>query len=201
MKKTKYLFGSFLLIAFLLLACQNENPVTTTETGLNLKTLSLEADVTPYQLTEDEKDGLIHMRLEEKVARDVYIFFGNLYNHQVFLNIRPSEQRHMDAMKKLLTKYDVEDPVIVDDPGVFSDPAFQTLYDQYILQGQASLNEAFLAGKAIEELDIVDLEFQLTFVDNPDIIKVYTNLLAASESHLTAFLKNIISNNQVPAGI
>jgi len=191
MKKTKYLFGSFLLIAFLFLACQNENPVTTTETDLNLKTLALEGDVPPGSLTEEERNGLIHMRLEEKVARDVYIFLGNLYNHKVFLTIKASEQRHMDAMKRLLIKYEVEDPVIIDDPGVFSDPVFQDLYDQYILQGQTSLNEAFLAGKVIEELDILDLQYQLTFVDNPDIINVYTNLLAASESHLSAFLKHL----------
>jgi len=163
-----------------------------------LKISTLEADVPPGQLTEEEEDGLIHMRLEEKVARDVYIFLGDLYNNQKFLNIKLSEQRHMDAMAKLLTKYNLEDPVTDDTPGVFSDPAFQSLYDGFIVQGQISLNEAFLVGKAIEELDIIDLEYQLTFVDNPDIVKVYTNLLAASESHLAAFVKSINSDIQIP---
>jgi len=176
-------------------ACQSENPVTSDSI---LKISALEGDVPPGQLSEEERDGLIHMRLEEKVARDVYIFLGDLYNNQKFLNIKLSEQRHMDAMEKLLTKYNVEDPVTDDTPGVFSDPVFQSLYDGFILQGQISLNEAFLVGKAIEELDIIDLEYQLTFVDNPDIIKVYTSLLAASESHLAAFVKSINSDNQIP---
>jgi len=196
MRQSKY-FLLATIFAFILMfsACQSENPVTSDSL---LKISTLEADVPPGQLTEEEEDGLIHMRLEEKVARDVYIFLGDLYNNQKFLNIKLSEQRHMDAMEKLLTKYNVEDPVTDDTPGVFSDPVFQSLYDGFILQGQISLNEAFLVGKAIEELDIIDLEYQLTFVDNPDIIKVYTSLLAASESHLAAFVKSINSDNQIP---
>ncbi len=196
MRQSKYfLLATIFAFIFVFSACQSENPVTSDSL---LKISTLEADVPPGQLTEEEEDGLIHMRLEEKVARDVYIFLGDLYNNQKFLNIKLSEQRHMDAMAKLLTKYNVEDPVTDDTPGVFSDPAFQSLYDGFILQGQISLNEAFLAGKTIEELDIIDLEYQLTFVDNPDIIKVYTSLLAASESHLAAFVKSINSDNQIP---
>lgn len=196
MRQSKYfLLATIFAFIFVFSACQSENPVTSDSL---LKISTLEADVPPGQLTEEEEDGLIHMRLEEKVARDVYIFLGDLYNNQKFLNIVPSEQRHMDAMEKLLIKYNVEDPVTDDTPGVFSDPVFQSLYDGFILQGQISLNEAFLAGKAIEELDIIDLEYQLTFVDNPDIVKVYTNLLAASESHLAAFVKSINSDNQIP---
>ncbi|MDH3269653.1 MAG: DUF2202 domain-containing protein, partial [Ignavibacteria bacterium] len=61
-----------------------------------------------------------------------------------------------------------------------------------------SYAEALLVGKTIEERDISDLEFQLSFVDNQDIIKVYTNLLAASQSHLAAFLKHIIVSNSQP---
>lgn len=199
--KRIYLFVLILAAAFLLLACQNENPVTTSETDLALKTLGTEGDFPPGNLTEEERDGLIHMRLEEKVARDVYIVMGNLYNHQVFLTIQLSEQKHMDAMKKLLTKYNVEDPVTTDEVGVFSDPVFQALYDQFILQGQVSLHEALLVGKAIEELDITDISYQLSFVDNPDIINVYNNLLAASQSHLVAFNKCLIVTGTVGTGI
>jgi len=196
MRQSKYfLLATIFALLFMFSACQSENPVTSDSI---LKISALEGDVPPGQLSEEERDGLIHMRLEEKVARDVYIFLGDLYNNQKFLSIKLAEQRHMDAMAKLLTKYNVEDPVTDDTPGVFSDPVFQSLYDGFILQGQISLNEAFLVGKAIEELDIIDLEYQLTFVDNPDIIKVYTSLLAASESHLAAFVKSINSDNQIP---
>jgi hypothetical protein len=142
-----------------------------------------------HELSQEERDGLIHMRIEEKLARDVYIVMGELWNHKVFLNIQLSEQKHMEAVKRLLDKYSVPDPLTTDSVGVFHDPQFQLLYDQLIQQGNQSLNEALLVGKAIEELDIADLTFQLTFVDNPDIIRVYQNLKAASENHLAAFIK------------
>jgi len=94
----------------------------------------------------------------------------------------------MDAIKRLLVKYNIEDPITSDEVGVFPDPLFQQLYDKYLTQGNASLQEALLVGVGIEELDISDLENQLTnVVDNPDIIRVYQNLKAASENHLAAF--------------
>jgi len=188
MKKSKYhLLPISLFISFLLLACQSENPTSSDDYNALAKYGDGNGGGSTYELSQEEQDGLIHMRIEEKLARDVYIVMGELWNHKVFLNIELSEQKHMEAMKRLLDKYSVPDPLTTDSVGVFPDPQFQLLYDQYILQGSQSLQEALLAGKTIEELDIADLEYQLTFVDNPDIIKVYQNLKAASENHLAAF--------------
>ena len=192
MKKSRYhLLIISLFASFLLLACQGEIPTSTDDSN----TLSKygggngNGGGSTYELSQEERDGLIHMRIEEKLARDVYIVMGELWNHKVFLNIQQSEQKHMEAVKRLLDKYSVPDPLATDSVGVFPDPQFQLLYDQYILQGNQSLQEALLVGKAIEELDIADLTFQLTFVDNPDIIRVYQNLKVASENHLEAFLR------------
>jgi hypothetical protein len=191
MKKSKlYFFLSAILFAFLLLGCQGETPTSSENFDVLAKFGNGNGNGggSGYELSEEERDGLIHMRIEEKLARDVYIVMGDLWNHKVFLNIQLSEQKHMEAVLRLLNKYNVPDPLTTDSIGVFPDPQFQLLYDQYILQGNQSLNEALLVGKAIEELDIADLTFQLTFVDNPDIIKVYQNLKAASENHLAAFI-------------
>ena len=192
MKKSKIQFLIIsLFTSFFLLACQSENPTSTEYSDILSKYGGGNGNGggSTYELSQEERDGLIHMRIEEKLARDVYIVMGELWNHKVFLNIQLSEQKHMEAVKRLLDKYSVPDPLTTDSVGVFPDPQFQLLYDQYILQGNQSLNEALLVGKAIEELDIADLTFQLTFVDNPDIIRVYQNLKAASENHLVAFLK------------
>ena len=186
-KSGKFLFIISLLISILFLACQGENPASVNESVLLTKLGK--GGGSGYELSEEERDGLIHMRIEEKLARDVYITMGGLWNHKVFLNIQLSEQKHMDAVKRLLDKYNVPDPLTTDSIGVFPDPQFQLLYNQLIQQGNQSLQEALLAGKAIEELDIADLEYQLSFVDNSDIIRVYENLKAASENHLAAFVK------------
>ena len=192
MKKSKYqLLIISLFTSLLLLACQSEIPTSADDSSMLTKYGGGNGNGggSTYELSQEERDGLIHMRIEEKLARDVYIVIGELWNHKVFLNIQLSEQKHMEAVKSKLDKYNVPDPLTTDSVGVFPDPVFQQLYDQYIQQGSQSLNEALLVGKAIEELDIADLTFQLTFVDNPDIIRVYQNLKAASENHLAAFLR------------
>ena len=190
MKKSKYhLLIISLFTSFLLLACQSEIPTSANDSNILSKYGGGNGGGPGFELSQEEEDGLIHMRIEEKLARDVYKVMGDLWNHKVFLNIQLSEQKHMDAIKRLLDKYNVPDPLTTDSVGVFPDPQFQLLYDQLILQGNQSLQEAFLVGKTIEELDIEDLTYQLTFVDNPDIIRVYQNLKSASEKHLAAFTK------------
>jgi len=176
---------------FFCLACQNENPLTTTESGLGLKSSIEKDNVAIGELTEEESLGLIHMRLEEKLARDVYIYLGNLYDQKIFFNIQESEERHIDAMKRLLDKYFIEDPIVIDEVGVFPDQYFQDLYDSYILQGETSPQEAIAVGITIEELDISDLEGLITITDNPDIVKVYEKLLAASQIHLSKFSAHV----------
>ncbi len=186
---------SLILFAFLLSGCNTNSDVVSPESELSKSSTSsiIIPDDGNYTVTQDEIDGLIHMRIEEKLARDVYTVLGTSYNAQVFLNIKISEQQHMNAVKRMLDKYSIPDPLTTDEVGVFPDPTFQELYDQLIMQGSVSLNEALLVGVAIEELDISDLEDQLTnVVTNPGIIRLYTNLKAGSVSHLAAFNKNLI---------
>ncbi|NJE12238.1 DUF2202 domain-containing protein [Thermococcus sp. LS2] len=137
-------------------------------------------------LTQEEIDGLLWMREEEKLARDVYLTLYEMYGLQIFQNIANSEQMHMDAVLTLLEKYGIEDPA-VDEVGVFTNPELQALYDQLIAMGSQSVEDALNVGALIEETDIKDLEEWITKTDNADIIQVYENLMAGSENHLRAF--------------
>lgn len=179
------------LIALFLLGCNQENQVTTPGEKSFQKSGFDQGGETLYEISPEEIAGLIHMRLEEKLARDVYTTFGNQYNYKAFLNIKLAEQNHMNAVKRLLDKYSIPDPIVSDEVGVFPDQVFQDLYNQFIAQGNVSLLEALTVGKTIEEIDIADLAEQLLIVDNPDIVRVYTNLKAGSENHLAAFIKCI----------
>lgn len=192
MKALKSFAVILILVSFVFFGCNTESSITSPENSILKANFSdnLQPELVVYDLSQEERDGLIHMRLEEKLARDVYTTLGNTWNYKVFMNIKLSEQAHMEAVKRLLVKYGIDDPVTNDEVGVFSDPQFQALYDQFILQGSVSAYEAFMVGKTIEELDIADLDNQLNnVVDNPDIIRVYQNLKSASESHLAAFNK------------
>lgn len=148
-------------------------------------------DSIKYDLSSHEKDGLIYMRMEEKLAHDVYLTLGKTYKQKMFVNIPRSEQRHMDAIKTLLDKYEIPDPVTNDENGSFSNADFKKLYDDLVKKGQTSFKDAMLVGKEIEEMDIKDLVERIENTDNPDIKAVYENLKRGSENHLRAFTNHM----------
>ncbi len=144
----------------------------------------------PYQnLSEKEKEGLIEMREEEKLARDVYLTLYNKWKLQIFKNIAGSEQTHTDSIKYLLEKYNISDPVTNDNIGEFSNPKFKELYNKLVDQGSKSIVDALKVGATIEDLDIADLEKWLNETDNEDIKFVYENLMKGSRNHMRAFVK------------
>lgn len=141
--------------------------------------------IPPSDLGAEEAADLLFMREEEKLARDVYNQMFALWGQQVFQNIAASEQVHMDQIKLLMDRYGLADPALA--AGQFTDPNLQTLYDQLIAQGSASLDEARKVGAAVEQVDIDDLQTRLARTDNADIQLVYNNLMNASYNHLAAF--------------
>jgi hypothetical protein len=138
------------------------------------------------ELTEAEAQALLYMREEEKLAYDVYTALYAQWGLETFQTIASSELAHMEAIKGLLDRYGLDDPASAT-PGVFSNPELQALYDSLIARGSQSLAEAIKVGGAIEEIDILDLEERLAQTDNPDIQRVFNNLLNGSKSHLRAF--------------
>ena len=144
------------------------------------------------ELSTDERDGLVFMREEEKLARDVYIYLYTEWGQQVFDNIAQSEQTHTDAVLALLEKYQITDPVGDNADGVFVNTDLQTLYDELTVQGSESLVNALVVGALIEEIDIIDIQKLVDEVDgNEDIVIVYENLMKGSRNHLRAFVNNL----------
>ncbi len=146
---------------------------------------------TTASLSQVEADSLLFMREEEKLARDVYQRFFSLYADTTFYNIAQSEERHTSQVKTLLQSYGLPDPAATTAPGVFVNTKLQALYDELIARGSVSLTEALYVGGLIEEKDIRDIQTALTAIDNPDIVTVYTNLIAGSENHLNSFVTRI----------
>jgi len=143
----------------------------------------------PYEdVSNREQSGLIFMREEEKLARDVYAFLFEVWNHRIFRNISRSENRHMESIQVLLDKYGLPDPVADDIPGKFSDPELQTLYHELTAQGSQSLEAALQVGALIEDLDIFDLKKYLKGTNNSDIKTLYQNLMKGSRNHMRVFV-------------
>jgi hypothetical protein len=143
-------------------------------------------------LTEAEKNGILLMREEEKLARDVYSFLYTKWGIPVFRNISQSEQKHMDEMGMLIDKYDLTDPVGSDVPGIFSNTELRKLYNELAVLGSSDLLSALKAGAAVEELDIADLDRLLEETDKTDIRIVYLNLEKGSRNHLRSFYSQIV---------
>ena len=142
-------------------------------------------------LSDEEAQGLLYMREEEKMARDLYNAFYATWGLPVFQNIAASEQTHMDAIKILLDRYGLADPAQAQ-PGIFSDADLQALYDQLLASGNQSLGNAIKAGGAVEEVDILDLQARIELTDQADILKVYGSLERGSENHLRAFVRTLV---------
>lgn len=140
-------------------------------------------------LSQKEKDAVVYMREEEKMARDVYNFLYAKWNVNPFGNIRQSEQIHMERMRILILNHKLSDPVAEngDKPGVFSNSFLQEQYNQLIKSGGQSITEAFKAGAKIEELDIADLDKRLAQTTNAALRTQFNYLRQASENHLRAF--------------
>ncbi len=142
-------------------------------------------------LTEQEKEDLLHMIQEEKLARDVYLTLYNKWKLRIFQNIARSEQTHMDAVKLLIEKYGLKNPVEGMGVGKFSNPKFEELYKKLVSEGSKSELDALKVGAMIEELDIHDLQKCLNHTNKRDIRLVYENLMKGSRNHLRAFVSNI----------
>jgi len=131
-------------------------------------------------------DYLTFLVQEEKMARDLYTAFADIYGTRIFTNIARSEQQHMDAVSTLLGVYGEEDVTDGLDAGQFADPALQALYDDLLTQGSDSLSEALAAGVTVEQTDIADLQDADEALSG-DVQRVLDGLLAGSQRHLAAF--------------
>ena len=148
-------------------------------------------DMPVESLDSREIDGLLLMREEEKLARDVYLVLAEEWGIRSFENIARAEETHMNAVGMLFERYDLQDPVTDDEPGVFHSADLSTLYDELIDQGLSSYEDALKVGAKIEELDIADLLDLMEVTDNQDVRVVYQNLLKGSRNHLRSFAMQI----------
>lgn len=132
----------------------------------NEKITQAETDSTTLDATE--ASHLAFMREEEKLARDVYLTFAEMYPDQpVFSMIATkSEQTHTDTIRDRLALYDVEDPNpdtnnLPESLGVYTGSEwgwyFEEKFQELTAAGYDSELAALYVGALIEELDMHDI--------------------------------------------
>ena len=142
---------------------------------------------TPSGLTDTEKTNILYLFEEEKLAHDIYVEMYGIYGAYIFNNISESELRHMDSVAKLISKYGLDDDVLNNASGVFTNEVIQAEYSRLLEKGNEGLIYALEVGVEIEEMDIDDIEKMQQETDKADIIRVLSNLLDGSMNHLDAF--------------
>jgi len=149
------------------------------------------ATTTPVNGSFDINAELLYLIEEEKLAHDVYQTMSRKYGTRIFQNISASEVTHQQAVLPLLQARGLSDPRL--GFGQFRNPELQNLYNELVAQGNASYRGALEAGRAIEVMDIADLEETLSQLSpaDADVRRVMEQLLFASNNHLRAFERQL----------
>ncbi|MBT8220092.1 MAG: DUF2202 domain-containing protein [Bacteroidia bacterium] len=162
--------------------------------GLSLTSCNTDDnETTPVLIDPTEKADLLFILEEEKMARDVYSHLFDLYGSNQFDNIKSSEQRHMNYVQGLLDTRNIEYEILA--AGSFNNKEIQNLYDQLISQGEIGLEDAFMVGATIEDVDIYDLQQIIERSSSSDIITVMEKLRCGSMNHMRAFTKGLDNLN------
>ncbi len=136
--------------------------------------------VARQDVSETEKTFLINQYGEEKMARDLYAYAYKKYWVNTFSNITKSEQKHMNAIKTLLDRYDISAP---------SDYASDNdLYNTLKAKIDESEKDAIEVGIMVEKVDIDSIVADIKATDNDDIKIILTNIGWASYNHLRWFI-------------
>jgi len=162
------------LFTLLLVSCKKDTEITPT---------------TP--LTDSDKNALLFMLEEEKLARDTYTYLWDEWSITQFNNIKNSEQSHMDAIAQVLTSYGIQYNILP--AGQFADSVLLNFYNQFVTNGSISSSNALQIGATIEDLDISDLDKYTAQSTNETVINVYNSLKCGSRNHLRSFVGAIVS--------
>lgn len=140
-------------------------------------------------ISEEDKNALLFMLEEEKLAKDTYAFLYDTWGMVQFNNIKQSEESHMNAVVTLLEAFDIDYEILPN--GKFDNSDLQALYNKFEEDGVVDEVSALSIGATIEDLDIVDLEEHIQATTNSNIASVFASLQCGSRNHLRSFTQSL----------
>jgi hypothetical protein len=137
-------------------------------------------------LTERQITTLQSLAAGEKLAHDVYVALDEKFGGIGFERIASSESRHLEALRRLMARYGVDDPTKGLAAGQFGLESLRNLYIDLV--GRATTpRQALAVGATIEHMDIDDLSKAAAEAGRQDLQRVGAHLLLGSQRHLAAF--------------
>ena len=135
------------------------------------------------------KHSLAYMYEEERLAKEVYLA---IYDKQPVRQLSKiasgAEVRHIDAVKKLATRYGVATPY--QQAGRYNIASIQSLYNDLYAKGIRSRKDALEVGCMVEVVDINDLNNYIGEAEQAnaqDVLQTYDFLRKGSYNHYWAF--------------
>ncbi len=145
-----------------------------------------------FALTNKEKEALIYMYQEEKLAKDVYYEISKMYpTLRTFPHIYKAEIMHERSVANVLRHYNIPLPIRGDEIGKFVNPHLQKLYDELMNKAKKSKIDALEVGIMVEVTDVEDLDKFLKETTSPDIVALFKFLRAGSYNHYNAFNREL----------
>jgi hypothetical protein len=151
---------------------------------------TMKASAVAASLSSRETQGLLFIWEEEKTARDLYTSLFGKNNLSIFMNLRRSEQSHMDQAKAIIDKYGLIIPG-TEEPGAFQNQTLQKIHDTLLAEGLQSDQDALKVAAAFEEISIMDLEREISATETDDVRVAFQGLLAGSRKHLRSYVSEL----------
>lgn len=148
-------------------------------------------------LTPQQKADLLFLYEEEKLARDVYANFEDMYNHPLFSKIKNINIDTMITLLHILKEYRLDSTISdFDNSGTFKNEVLQNDYYAFIEQGSDSIVSALNVGKKLELHEIDALPVFITRC-NFEIRRILATLLTDSFRHFDELRDEIDNHHSV----
>lgn len=142
------------------------------------------------QLSEEDKNNLTNLLIEEKLSRDIYVAYNDMWDLNVFQYTTNSEKQNIQLITFLADRYAIQLPecLFFDEPGVFEKASISRLYNTMVREGETSMFSAMNLSAKMEEMDIRKFRKLMNETSNPEILQILEKLETNAQKHLTALI-------------
>lgn len=148
-----------------------------------------QTEVNTAALMADEKQWLMFMREEEKLARDFYMEMYNAWGLSIFVGMSKEEKEHLNSLLEIFRMYFLPDPIGIDTPRSYANNYLANVHNSLYNQGIQSIKDGLKACALQEEINILDLDSAIKSTQKRNIQKVYSELQRDSFNHLRSFAR------------
>lgn len=129
-----------------------------------------------------EREALSLVADGEKLSRELFNAFYAKWNEPVFSEAEKSGQNRLDLINVFMERFPAAGSAGIYENGKFKSPDNQLLYDNLLVKGSRSCEEALEASMFTQELAIYDIRFLIRQTSNSALRLLYLNIEKGARS-------------------